>query len=474
MRRCLLRMNLRTRQMNNQLNIYIMKKIILALAVLLAVQVADAQTKSPADAKKAVESAEAASQDAKKATKVATWLKLAEAYVNAYNAPAGAAWVGASKQELQLILGNEKPVSVEEVVLGGESLLKESYATRDYYFTPAGQLVMIVVTQPVYEDALGRALEAYKKAYEVDLKGSKVKDITAGLESISKKYLDEGMNSYTLGDNAKASVYFAKAAEASATAPLSRVDTTALYNAGFVAWAGQDYEAAKKYFEQCLEVGYYYEGGEVFAKLADVYGKLGDKAASVAMLERGFTAFPQSQSILIGLINYYLESGDNTDRLFELIAEAKKNEPNNASLYYVEGNIYNELRAAEKDEAKAADLLAKAVAAYDACEGINAEYEYGHIGKGVMFYNMAIELQEKAANEMDDKKYMALVEQFESALMNALDPFEKAYNISKDNGLKVSIAEYLKNVYYRFFSKGEKYEAGYKKYDEVVKTGQAN
>ena len=156
-------------------------------------------------------------------------------------------------------------------------------------------------------------------------------------------------------------------------------------------------------------------------------------------------------------------------RLFELIAEAKKNEPNNASLYYVEGNIYNELRAAEKDEAKAADLLAKAVAAYDACEGINAEYEYGHIGKGVMYYNMAIELQDKAANELDDKKYMALVEKFEQALMSALAPFEKAYQVSKDNTLKVNIAEYLKNIYYRFISKGAEYEAGYKKYDEIVK-----
>ena len=449
-----------------------MKKIILALAVLLAVQVADAQTKSPADAKKAVESAEAAAQNPKKATKVATWLKLAEAYVNAYNAPAGAAWLGANKQELQLIMGNEKPLSVEEVVLGGEALLKESYQTRDYYFTPAGQLVMIVITQPVYEDALAKAIDAYKQAYVVDVKQSKVKDITAGIDNISKKYLEEGMNNYTLGDNAKASEYFAKAAEAAATAPLSRVDTTALYNAGFVAWAGQDWESAKKYFEQCIEIGYYYEGGEVFAKLADVYGKLGDKAASVAMLEKGFTAFPQSQSILIGLINYYLESGENTDRLFELIAEAKKNEPNNASLYYVEGNIYNELRAAEKDEAKAADLLAKAVAAYDACEGINAEYEFGHIGKGVMYYNIAIELQEKAANEMDDRKYMAIVEQFESALLNAVAPFEKAYNVSKDNGLRVSIAEYLKNIYYRFITKGAEYEEGYKKYDQVVKTGQ--
>ena len=60
-----------------------MKRILIALAVLLAVQVADAQTKSPEAAKKAVESAEAASKDAKKATKVATWMKLASAYMDA-------------------------------------------------------------------------------------------------------------------------------------------------------------------------------------------------------------------------------------------------------------------------------------------------------------------------------------------------------------------------------------------------------
>ena len=189
------------------------------------------------------------------------------------------------------------------------------------------------------------------------------------------------------------------------------------------------------------------------------------------MLEAGFSKFPQSQSILIGLINYYLESGENTDRLFELIAEAKKNEPNNASLSYVEGNIYNQLREAEQDEAKAEELLAKAVAAYDACQSIDPSYEYGHIGKGIMFYNMAIELQDKAANEMDDKKYEVLVQEFEDALMSSLEPFEAAYGVSKDDSIKVSIAEYLKNIYYRFVSKGDKYEEGYNKYNEIVKTG---
>ncbi len=450
-----------------------MKRILVALAVLLSVQVADAQMKSPAAVKKSVENAEAASQDPKKNAKPATWLKLAETYLEAYAVPAGAAWLGASKQELQLILAGEQPLSVETVELNGAPYTKESYATRDYYYNANGLLEIIKVTQPIVEDALAGAVNAYAKAYEVDLKQSKVKDMASGLDNIAKKYLDEGMTEYVLGDLATASVKFEKAAEASATAPLSKVDTTALYNAGFTAWMVQDYERAKTFFEKCLAAEYYYEGGEVFAKLADVYAKLGDKAKTVEILEKGFTMYPQSQSILIGLINYYLENNENPSRLFELIAMAKQNEPTNASLYYVEGNIYNELRQAEKDEAKADEYLAKAVAAYDACEGINAAYEFGHIGKGVMFYNIAIELQDKAANELDDKKWMTIMEKQEEALLNALEPFEKSYAVSKDNALKVNIAEYLKNIYYRFVTKGAEYEAGYNKYSEVVKTGVA-
>ena len=444
-----------------------MKKILIALALVLAVQATNAQVKTPEVAKKALDGAVAASQDAKKAAKVATWLKLATAYMDAYNAPAGAVWLGASKQELQLIMANEKPISVEQVSLGGEPCQKEVYRNKELFFNQNGQLVMINITKPVVQDALAGACDAYAKAYEVDLKKSKLKDITSGLENIAKKYLDEGMNKYMLDDFTGASEYFEKSALAAATAPLSKVDSTAIYNAGFTAWMAKDYERAKKFFEECLSVGYYYEGGEVFAKLADIYTNLGEKEATRDVLEKGFAKFPQSQSILIGLINYYLTNNEDTNRLFELISLAKKNEPNNASLYYVEGNIYNELRQA--DPAKADEYVAKAAEAYDACSTINPEYEFGYIGKGVMYYNIAIELQEKAANELDDAKWAVLNEQFTVALKNALEPFEKAYNISKDDALRVNIAEYLKNIYYRFSSDGDQYMEGYKKYDSVVK-----
>lgn len=212
-----------------------MKRILIALAVLLSVQVADAQTKTPEAAKKAVESAEAAAANPKKAAKLATWTKLAAAYMDAYNAPAGAAWLGASKQEIQLLMGNQKPISTENTVVAGDQVVKEVYADKEFYYNLNGQLAIINVTKPVVENALGKAAEAFRKAGELDVKGSKTKDIKAGLANIASKYLDDGMNCYQFGDLAKASQLFEEAVKVSAIAPLSTVDTTALYNAGYTA-----------------------------------------------------------------------------------------------------------------------------------------------------------------------------------------------------------------------------------------------
>ena len=446
-----------------------MKKFLIALAVLLSVQVADAQVKTPDAAQKALEKAVVASQDAKKATKVATWLKLATSYMDAYAAPAGAAWLGATKQDLALVMPGVQPLSTVQADLSGEPCMKEVYEDKEFYYNQAGQIVLINITKPVVEDALWSARDAYVKAYEVDVKQTKVKDITAGLSNISKKLFEDGMNEYTLGNLEKSCNLLIKAAEAAATAPLSQIDTTSLYNAGFIAWSLKDYETAKKQFESCLAVNYYYEDGEVFARLADVYTNLGDDAAAGKILEDGFVKFPQSQSILIGLINYYMTKSENPNRLFELITLAKKNEPNNPSLPYVEGNIFVELRKADPENAET--YVAKACEAYDSCAAVDPDYEFGHIGKGIMYYNIAIELQEAAAAELDDAKWVKLNKQFTEALKNALEPFEKAYNVSKDDALRVNVAEYLKNIYYRFSSDGPEWEEGYNKYNEVVKTG---
>lgn len=430
-----------------------MKKILLALAMFAAIQVADAQVKSAADVKKSVEAAEAATQNVKKAVKTATWLKLGQEYVKAYDAPTGNILPGSNKTELTLMMGSEKPVSSEEVTVNNERYTKDVYADKNLYFNQNGQLVIIEVTKPVYEDALERAVKAYQKAYELDEKHAKDKDVAAAFDYIGQKYVSEAFNKYTFGDVATASKLFEKAADVEALAPLSKIDTSVIYNAGFTAMAAKDNERALKFFKRCYDLGYYYEGGEVFARLAEV-----DTLNTKKYLEEGFSKFPQSQSILIGLINYYLKNNEDTETLFGLLDKAKANEPNNASLFYVEGNIRAQL-----------GQIDKAVVAYEECAKINPEYEYGFIGEGTMFYNRAIELQTKAQEEIDDAKYMALVKEFEESLKSCIAPFEKAFEITKDANIKAGIASYLKNAFYRFREESAENQTKYEKYSEIAK-----
>lgn len=430
-----------------------MKKILLALAMFAAIQVADAQVKSAADVKKSVEAAEAATQNVKKAVKTATWLKLGQEYVKAYDAPTGNILPGSNKTELTLMMGSEKPVSSEEVTVNNERYTKDVYSDKNLYFNQNGQLVIIEVTKPVYEDALERAVKAYQKAYELDEKHAKDKDVAAAFDNISQKYVTEAFNKYTFGDVATASKLFEKAADVEALAPLSKIDTSVIYNAGFTAMAAKDNERALKFFKRCYDLGYYYEGGEVFARLAEV-----DTLNTKKYLEEGFSKFPQSQSILIGLINYYLKNNEDPETLFGLLDKAKANEPNNASLFYVEGNIRAQL-----------GQIDKAVVAYEECAKINPEYEYGFIGEGTMFYNRAIELQTKAQEEIDDAKYMALVKEFEESLKSCIAPFEKAFEITKDANIKAGIASYLKNAFYRFREESAENQTKYEKYAEIAK-----
>ena len=428
-----------------------MKRILFVLALAAAFQVAGAQVK-PEAARKALAAAEANAQNVKKNTKAAVWQKLGDAYVNAYDAPVGSIQPGWPRN-----LVTEKPMTEETVEVGGQPMTKLVYADKNIYIDGAGNVSLVEVTAPIVEGALDKAVEAYSKAYSMDPKTAKA--VTAALESISGKYVNEAYNAYTFGKYAEASVDFEKAAAVAATAPLSKIDTNSVYNAGLMAHMVEDYPRAEKFFQASANNGYYGETGDVYAYLSEIKMNLKDTLGAKVVLEEGFTKFPESQRILIGLINFYLSNNEDPEKLFSLLDQAKKNEPNNGSLYYVEGNIRTQLK--QYDEA---------VAAYEKCAEIQPGYEFGYIGEGIMFYNRAIDIQTLAQEELDDNKYMALVAEFEQNLKACIAPFEKAFDMTKDEGVKASIAEYLKNSFYRFRDEDQKFMDGYEKYNAYVAT----
>jgi len=438
-----------------------MKKILLALAVLAAGTAAYAQSavKSTSEVRSAVETALADTQNEKKATKPATWMKLGQAYLDAYNSAQGSGIIGSSVAEVNIMMSKSKYTESKKT-LGNENYTVRKYPTANYYFTSAGRLEFIETTRPIIAGSLDKALKAYSEAQTRDVKGQKKKDLLAALSTIVDKYSMEAVLNYSLGKYAESSACFEKQAQASEAAPLCVVDSNAVYNAGFTALLAKDLDRAENLFVKCLDIKYYGKGGEVFYKLSEIATQKGDLKKSKEYLEQGFSMFPDSESILVGLINYYVTSGDNPQKVFELLDKVKEKSPNNPSLYSVEGDIHEKL--GEYDEA---------VASWKKSVEIDPNYASGYFAEGYHYMKRADDIAKEATElpAKEWKKYDELVAQYEQCLVKALPLLVKAYGLEKDEARKNAYAGLIKNASFRLREKDASYQAIYDEYKAIYK-----
>ena len=432
-----------------------MKKIFLALALVASLQVANAQIKSDADIQKAIDKAEATANDAKKGAKPAPWLKLGQAYLNAYANPTANISTGIDKQTFALMAG-EKPSAVETVTLEGQTYEKQVLSRANVYFNQNGMLAMYEVTKPsVAGDPLEKAVKAYAKAFSL---GAKEKEVDGQLQTIAGHYYTDAITAYTFGDLAKASDLFGKAAETSMTPPCSKIDTNAVYNTAFTAMNGGDFARAKKFFNKCLDLNYAAEGS-VFAHLSTCALAEKDTTAAKQFLADGLQKYPDNSAILTNLINLYIQMKEDPKKIVELLDEAKAQMPDNPSLSYVEGNILTGVKDYDG-----------ALAAYRKSVEIDPNYEWGYYGEGAMWYQKAVDAQEAAAALPYNayKEYDEKMAELTQCLKNAVAPFEACYEKSKDPAVKAASADNLKRVYFALRNDGDEYKAGYEKYNAIV------
>ena len=147
----------------------------------------------------------------------------------------------------------------------------------------------------------------------------------------------------------------------------------------------------------------------------------------------------------------------------ELLDEAKKAMPDNASLYYVEGNIL----AGVKD-------YDGAQAAYDKALGIDPKYDMAYYGMA----NIALKKGEDIVDQMnaldvrDYKKYDELSAKLTEVYIGALVPFEQCYNVSANPDVKAACADFLKRLNFQLRGVDPKYKADYEKWEAVLNGAQ--
>lgn len=429
-----------------------MKNLLLALTLLFSVQLA-AQTKEVADAIKNYEKAKKESADPKKGANPATWIKLADAYAEIFDSPVKSIWNGASRNEIKLLLKDQRIASTEDRTVQGVKYSVDVYDDKELYYNEDGTLACFVQTKEyVPGNIIDEGVAALVKAAELDTKNAKSKDITEKLVAMKTRYQSDAMAAYTLGNFKKASAYFEGSVKISSHPLIKQVDTVMMYYTGLTALMAKDYDNAAKYLQMSIDNNYDAKG-DIYSSLAEAYKAKGDMAKTKEVLQTGFTKHPTNQSILVTLINSYLESNDDPNKVLALITQAQKNEPMNASLYYAEGNVWKNMKNVDK-----------AIECYKKSMEIDKTYYFGSFAIGAAYYDRAVDIQTAAAEEVDDTKYEALVKQLEENLISAIEPFESCFSNTSDNEVKLVVAEYLKNIYFRFRDKDASYKAGLDKY----------
>ncbi|MBR0244983.1 MAG: hypothetical protein IJQ61_00720 [Bacteroidales bacterium] len=431
-----------------------MKKLFFALALVCSLQLAYAQ-KPDADMQKGIDKALAASKDAKKGAKPATWMNLGKAYMAAYANPSANVSTGIDKTTFAL-MNKEKAASVSAVTLQGAAFEKHELSHVNVYFNAAGVLSIVEVTKPsVPGDLLGEAAAAYAKAFEL---GAKDKEVDAKLQEVVNNYYNDAFYAYQLGDMAKASDLFKGAADWSVVPPCSVINDDAAYNCAFTALAVHNYDRAIEYYNKCLERDYTSEGN-IYASLSECALAKADTLAAKNYLATGLTKYPDNASILTNLINLYLTTKEDPKKIVELLDEAKKAMPDNASLYYVEGNILAGVK--DYDGAKSA---------YDKALEIDAKYDMAYYGLA----NISLKKGEDIVNEMnaldvrDYKGYDALNAKLTEVYIEAIGSFEQCYNVSSNPDVKAACADILKRLNFQLRGVDPKYKEAYEKWEAIV------
>ena len=178
-----------------------------------------------------------------------------------------------------------------------------------------------------------------------------------------------------------------------------------------------------------------YEAVTINQFLYQEYVTLKDTANFVRVLQDAVVRFPQEPWFLQNLINYYIFSGQEKEAIAYL-EQAIEREPNVAQYHLIKGNL--------DENQKNYDA---ALADFDRALELDSTMADAEAGKGRVFYNQGVKMNEDAAYITDNKEYKKALEAMNEMFRKSLPYFEKAHELAPDNRDYMIT---LRTLYYRF------------------------
>ncbi len=383
----------------------------------------------------------------KKSTKYKTWLKRGDLMLEVYDAMVLSATNGMNVNEFQIIVG--MPIDKVEESINDQLVVKHVMERTNFYFIDQS-LAYWEFTKPLVENPLDIAYTSYLKTLEIDEKGRSAGQVKEGLNKLKYYYIGEGSSKYTKKDYVKSQEAFAKAIEIGEMSLVNYVDSVVIYYTGLSAQLANNYNTAIDYYEKALEYDVTMDGN-IYYNIYEAYSSADNADEGLKYLEEGFIKFPKNQTVLYGLIDYYLKRGENPDKVIEYIDKALESDEN-YSLYFAKGTVYDKLENYES-----------AIESYKKSIELKPDYFDAVFNLAALYFNQGVKFLEEAnkvpAREVE--KYDALIEKSNAEFRKSIPYMERALEIQPDN---LPTLESLRNLYFRYRNESDEMM---KKYEEV-------
>ena len=308
----------------------------------------------------------------------------------------------------------------------------KAFILKDYYRNKESNV----------KDAASRnaAIEAAKKNISLDPKNKYAEECKKIVGFLSVSYYNDAAKDLNEQKFASAHSNYIRYIETVAISQPAKVDTSAIFYAGYSAYMAGNFPKAKEYLTKAKDLKY--NDANLYYYLGKSYWFTGEKDKSYEVLNAGAKLYPENKEIILTMVNNYIEDG-KLKSLEVTLDKATQVDAKNIDLKLTHALVCEKLSESEKSETekyfKKSENLYKDVIKVDP-NNVRANYNLA-----ILYYNQAVNIIDKMDADTDLTTIDKIQDQCVVIFKQSLPYMEKAYKL---NPGRKDVLEGLAGIYF--------------------------
>jgi tetratricopeptide (TPR) repeat protein len=400
---------------------------------------------NPNAVQKKVDKSDAEIKDPKKGAKAATWLKRGDLYQDVFNIGLEQTQEGMDPQMLTLFY--KEPNSIENETLENGTLRETYVYDHMKYVFENGVLQTWERVNPISEDPLSVAIEAYEKTMELDDGGKLDDKVKEGLISVKSLLKRQGVNDYYSGRYDGALGSFEQVLNINELDLFAgEFDTVMVQYSGIIsreiASKTDDKELYKKtinYYKQLAAAGF--GGPNTYLQMKMDYLQIGDTLGSLEILKEAYKMYPDTVAVIANIADTYIQLKQLDEGLEFMNSVIEKN-PEIPESHYWKGRVLINMETLESVD--------EAIESYKKAGELGPDIYYVWYDLGYIYYLQGADFFDRSNEETEEAMRAALIEAGDKKYQEAIPILERAYEQNAENrDVKYETLDILQRIYYK-------------------------